>query len=319
MRDREMKRLLSLMKQLTFNQRAKVRDELFRQSASSEVVQVIEARVSEHPQCPHCQATRVVRNGQADGLQRYKCRGCGKTFNALSGSPMARLRHKGKWLAQAQVLNDGLSVHAAAQRLQVAPSTAFRWRHRFLAQAQAVKARILIGIAEADETFILRSNKGQHALARTARRRGGKSSTRGTSDDHVPVLVARDRSGACTDFMLGRSDKAQLMAALAPILAPDVVLCTDGSSAMAAAARQIGIEHHALNMTSSTRTCGAWHIQNVNAYHGRLKAWMQRFHGVATKYLTSYLGWFRALDRFTPQASQPASWLALAIGSVGHP
>lgn len=315
MRDRDMKRLLSLVGQLTFTQRAKVRDELFRQSAQSEVVQAIESRVADQPLCPHCQCERVVRNGQADGLQRYKCRTCGKTFNALTGTAMARLRHKGKWLAQAQVLDEGLSVHAAAKRLQVAPSTAFRWRHRFLAHALTVKAKALIGIAEADETFILRSNKGQRTLQRKARRRGGKSSTRGTSDDHVPVLVARDRSGACTDFMLGRASKAELTQALAPVLAPDVVLCTDGSSAMAAAARQIGVEHHALNMTSGTRTQGPWHIQNVNAYHGRLKAWMRRFHGVATKYLASYLGWFRAMDRFGSVAAPPASWLALAIGS----
>jgi hypothetical protein len=40
----------------------------------------------------------------ADVLQRYKCRACGKTFNALSGTPLARLRHKDKWLEQTQAL-----------------------------------------------------------------------------------------------------------------------------------------------------------------------------------------------------------------------
>ena len=40
-----------------------------------------------------------------------------------------------------------------------------------------------------------------------------------------------------------------------------------------------------------------YHIQNVNAYDSRLKSWMQHFHGVATKYLESYLGWMRLLDR----------------------
>lgn len=319
MRDREMKRLLSRVSQLTFHQRMTLRDALFRQSVPAEVVQVIEDRGRALTPCPHCRSERVVRNGQADGLQRYKCRACGKTFNALSGTPLARLRQKGKWLAQAQVLNDGLSVQAAAQQLQVAPSTAFRWRHRFLAQAQAVKAKALQGIAEADETFVLRSLKGQHGIGRAPRRRGGKSSTRGTSDDHVPVLVTRDRSGACADFILHRADTAQLTAALAPVLAPDVVLCTDGSSAMAAAARQIGVEHHGLNRAAGVRTQGPWHIQNVNAYHGRLKSWMQRFRGVATKYLASYLGWFRAKDRFGAAASQPARWLAMAVHSSTHP
>lgn len=36
-----------------------------------------------------------------------------------------------------------------------------------------------------------------------------------------------------------------------------------------------------------------FHIQNVNAYHSRLKAWMDRFNGVATK----YLGWLLFLDK----------------------
>lgn len=319
MRDRELKRLLGLVDQLTYHQRTKLREVMFRQSALAEVTEAIEAREGERLPCPHCASSRVVRHGQADGLQRYRCRDCSKTFNALSGTPMSRLRHKGKWLAQAQVLGEGSSVKAAALQLQVARSTAFRWRHRFLAQAQAIKTQTLKGIAEADETFILRSHKGQHGLERKPRRRGGKSSTRGTSDDHVPVLVVRDRSGGCTDCLLHRADKAQLTAALAPVLSADVVLCTDGSSAMAAAARQIGVEHHALNMTSGRRTQGPWHIQNVNAYHGRLKAWMQRFKGVATKYLTSYLGWFRALDRFGEKHSQPTAWLALAIRAQGHP
>ncbi len=93
-----------------------------------------------------------------------------------------------------RVLRFGL-IHEAARALDVAPSTAFRWRHRFLAQAQGVKAQSL---------------------------RASPKPMRPSS--------------------LGRSDKAQLLAVLQPMLAPDVVLCTDGSSALAAAARHIGVE-----------------------------------------------------------------------------
>ena len=319
MRDRELKSLLAKVRQLTAGQRAKLQSALTQPDGRAQVLALIDdCPGGAPPACPHCKATRVVRNGQATGLQRYKCRGCGKTFNTLSGTPMARLRHKDKWLDQAQVLSQGLSIHAAAVALDVAPSTAFRWRHRFLAQGQRVKADSLIGIAEADETFILRSCKGQRPTGRS-RRRGGKSSTRGTGDDHVPVLVVRDRSGASTDFILGRSDKEQLIAVLRPVLAPDVVLCTDGSSALAAAARHIGVEHRALNMTAGQRVRGPWHIQNVNAYHGRLKEWMRRFHGVATSYLASYLGWFRALDRAAPTRLQPLRLLALALGQNALP
>ena len=36
----------------------------------------------------------------------------------------------------------------------------------------------------------------------------------------------------------------------------------------------------------------------MNAYDSRLKGWMYRFRGVATKYLGNYLGWHRMLDRY---------------------
>jgi hypothetical protein len=36
-------------------------------------------------------------------------------------------------------------------------------------------------------------------------------------------------------------------------------------------------------------TAPDFHINNVNAYHGRLKEWLRRFHGVATKNLPTIL------------------------------
>lgn len=60
---------------------------------------------------------------------------------------------------------------------------------------QQIKAGTLHGVAEVDQTYELRSYKGQRVWARLSRHRGGKASTRGMSKEHVPVLVARDRSG----------------------------------------------------------------------------------------------------------------------------
>ena len=63
---------------------------------------------------------------------------------------------------------------------------------------------------------------------------------------------------------------------------------------------------------------GAFHIQNVNAYHGRLKSWMARFNGVATRYLPNYLGWRRTLER-APEPSASKTWLLEARGRAGGP
>lgn len=58
---------------------------------------------------------------------------------------------------------------------------------------------------------------------------------------------------------------------------------------------------------------GIFHVQNVNAYDTRLKGGIRRFNGVATRYLDSYLGWFRAIDRTGGAGLNPASMLASAI------
>jgi transposase-like protein len=209
---------------------------------------VIEERLQGLRMCAHCHSWHVVRNGQARGLQRYKCRDCGKTFNVLTGTPLARLRYRDKWLEHAQALIDGLNITKAAQHLEVARSTAFRWRHRCLALPQAIKAASLDGIAEADETCMLKSCKGQRArlrkTGRKARRRGGRATRRGISVEHDVVLVVRDRSGATSDQIVPALDTAHLAAVLQPLLRSDTVLCTDGSVALAAAARHIEVEQH---------------------------------------------------------------------------
>ena len=315
MRRRELKRLKAMVAKLTFAQRRELTDALVAEDGAAASIGIIEAQ-KKRATCPHCGSERVVRNGSASDLQRYKCRDCSRTFNALTGTPLARLRQKSKWIAQAEVLRDGMTITQAAKRLKVARSRAFRWRHRFLAVPKTVQAQSLTGIAEADETFFLHSRKGHRRLDRKPRRRGGRAAKRGLSKEQVPVLVARDRSGATANFILAADGKADLVAALKPLLPSDTILCTDGSSVLAAAVKEIGVTHRPINVSAGRRViAGVYHIQNVNAFDSRLKNWIRRFHGVATKYLDSYLGWFRTLDRSAATGLQPASLLALALGS----
>jgi hypothetical protein len=48
-----------------------------------------------------------------------------------------------------------------------------------------------------------------------------------------------------------------------------------------------------------------FHLNNVNAYHGRLKVGLRRFHGVATKNLPNYLSWRRILETLEQTPHQP--------------
>jgi transposase-like protein len=265
--------------------------------------------------CPHCGAGGVQRWGSANGRPRYRCTGCRKTFTPLTGTPLAGLHHPERWTDQAAALIGGESLARAAKRCDVHPATAFRWRHRFLAALDHDKPASLSGLVEADETFILESFKGKRAgLPRPSRKRGGKDKKRGLSSEQIPVIVARDRTGATLDAVLPRLDAASLTAALGTTITRPAELCCDGGSAITAFARRARIKFHVLPAPGLPKPDAPdIHINNVNAYHGRFKEWMRRFHGVATEYLPNYLNWRRTIEAFR-EASTPDAWVMAAAG-----
>lgn len=175
-------------------------------------------------------------------------------------------------------------------------------------------SRALFDDGERLHASFVRCQFRHHLLPLSARKRGGHAAKRGTSAEQIPVLVSRDRAGNTADAILKADDKACVVAALKPLLPKDVILCSDGSSTLAAAAKSLGVVHRPIKLSAGIRVvAGIYHVQNVNAYDSRLKAWIRRFHGVATRYLDSYLGWFRAIDRSGCAGLNPVSMLASAI------
>ncbi len=266
--------------------------------------------------CPHCRGRDVIAWGRSHGLPRYRCKSCRRTFNAATMTPMARLRKRDRWFDQAQAMLEGVSLAKAAARCGVHASTAYRWRHRFLSAPALDKPRTLQGVVEADETFILELFKGRRSgLTRKPRRRGGKALHPGSYFENIPVLVARDRAGATIDAVLPEDTAACIAQALGNAVTPANQLVCDGGSPLRAFARRAKIPMRVVPAPGSPRPdAPEIHINNVNAYHGRLKEWLRRFHGVATKNLPNYLGWRRAIEAWGDKAS-PRSWLLGAFGS----
>jgi hypothetical protein len=123
-----------------------------------------------------------------------------------------------------------------------------------------------------------------------------------------------DRHGATTDAVLPTLNRVSIAAALGGVVIPTNEFCCDGGSAIVAFARKAGIPTHILPAPGKPNPRAPdFHINNVNAYHGRLKEWMRRFLGVATKNLRNYLGWRRTLEALDDNATS-ADWILGAIG-----
>jgi transposase-like protein len=283
--------------QLSASDLVRLRDWIAGLADPAECIALIEATARGRP-CPRCGCGRVHRCGQASGLQRFRCLGCGRSYNALTGTPLARLRKKECWLPYLQCVLESRTVRDAARVVGVHRTTSFRWRHRFVPGAMRDRPTMLSAIAEADETYRLESQKGSRNLTRRPRKRGGVARRRGVNREHDCLLVARDRGGQTLDFHTGRGPvtAAQLHKCLKPVLPADVLLISDGAVAYRGFAAQAGIMHEAVNVNAGIRARGAIHIQNVNSWHSRFKSWLVRFRGVASRYLINYSGWQRLLD-----------------------
>jgi transposase-like protein len=314
MKPKEFKDLLERLSTLTAKQRASMLKALEAPVRNESLaVHEIEARMGNDPVCPHCGSHCIGKWGIAKGLRRFRCKECKRTFNALTGTPLAHLRMKERWGQFAECLQESKTVRGSAEECGVHRNTTFRWRHRFLAWINENKPLSLHGVVEADETFFLESQKGSRHLNRKPRKRGGRASKRGRSKEQICVLVARDRSGQTTDHILPAFNAEVVDELLGPAIDPDAMLCTDGANVYATFADKRGLLHEAVNLSAGERIrAKTIHLQNVNGYHSRLKGWIARFHGVSTRWLPNYLGWRRMLDGHD-QVLSPAVVLMSAL------
>jgi len=99
------------------------------------------------------------------------------------------------------------------------------------------------------------------------------------------------------DAILFKSNQDTLAEVMVPVVDDDALLCSDKKTSYKAFAKKYHFTLKTINASAKEYVKEKiYHIQNVNAYDSRLKAWMKHFNGVATKYLESYLGWMRLLD-----------------------
>ncbi|MFN3398636.1 MAG: IS1 family transposase, partial [Sulfurimicrobium sp.] len=80
MRKPELNRITAALRNMTPMQRRLVAAELASLDTQPVSTVIVEGRLAATATCPHCKAERVSRHGHANGLQRYRCRECGKTF-----------------------------------------------------------------------------------------------------------------------------------------------------------------------------------------------------------------------------------------------
>ena len=260
------------------------------------------SRFSEGYTCPRCKSKSIIRNGKKNGKQRYFCKECKHNFMDTSNS----IAYKSKfgievWSNYIDCMLAGMSLRESARRCGIHFKTAFYWRHKIFNSLKANLNKVsLSGIIEADETFVLKSYKGNHkkskdfVMPRRAKKRGTPAKKRGLSKEQICVSCMIDRTGNMFSKIAGagRITTNQLFGVVQGLeITPGSTLVTDKASAYIKFAEAYNLDLIALK-SGFEYVRGIYHIQHVNAFHSKLKGFLRGFNGIATKYLQSYLNWF---------------------------
>jgi len=251
------------------------------------------------PHCSHAGPEGMVKYGKRREVQWYKCKLCGRTFSAVTGTFLNRTKKFFQdWEDFIQCMMEGYSVRKTAEVCKIHRNTAWAWRHKILdalSQYQNSQPQMK-GVVEADDTFFPLSFKGSTPVGRKPHQRGEKATKRGTSREKVCVSCAVERDGQLYSKVsaLGRAKEKDLQAVFRKRFSRRAVVCTDNDRAYVKFGKHSRFTH--FRVPNGIRVLDIYHVQNINSYHSRLKAFMTKFKGVATKYLNNYLVWMNLIQ-----------------------
>ncbi len=119
-------KFISVVGNLDHQQRTILTQALNQLADEPRVYEQIETVFDKKQECPDCSHNDSYRHGIVNDLQRYRCKSCKKTYHALSGTPLAHLRYKSKWLKYLDALTETLTVRQAAKEVNVHRNNTFR-------------------------------------------------------------------------------------------------------------------------------------------------------------------------------------------------
>ena len=254
------------------------------------------------PECPKCGGKSVVRNGHQSGKQQYLCKECGGSFVETTGSVTAH-SHSGEtvWKQVVRDTIEGKAIDETAAALDLHHETVFNMRHKILyclERERADNPKLLEGVCEADETYILESVKGRKipgGYHRKARKHGAKAEKRGISNEYVCVCAAVEREGAAFSTAINRAapSKEELLNVFSGHVSGDTFLLCDGSKNYGVLSER----GKCITANANPALPGLNNINAVNAYHSFIKRRNRNARGFATKYLNRYNALFSTAFR----------------------
>lgn len=198
---------------------------------------------------------------------------------------------------------DGVPIDRTAGNLELHHETVFNMRHKILyclEQEEIRNPTRLVGVCEADETYLLDSYKGKKLapdIGHKPRKHGAVATKPGLSKEYVCVCAGVERDGRAISLAVNRStaSKEDIDQVFGDRVSNKTVVLSDG-------AKGYGIlekDGKCTVLNAKASDDSFFNINTVNGYHSFIKDRNRNAHSVATKYLNRYNALFSKVYRTT--------------------
>ena len=268
-------------------------EEFVSETSAADLLQQVRWR--DGRQCPRCRSESVIKYGSYRAFQRYRCKGCDRTFNDKTRTIFAHAKIAlTEWLfAIYGFLRFNTSIRQLQVELDVSYRTLRRRIERF-ARALDSPSLSLCGPVEIDEVYVA---TGLKARERDGRSRSRGLSTRGRGSyegDKLPVFILVDRGTGQRYVVPAKSaEESTVRLLLAASEEEPLTVYTDGFRAYDPLDDDERFHRESVIHAEGEYADGDVHVNTCESHGSLLRPWLSPHRGISKDKLTPYLRAFQ--------------------------
>ena len=238
--------------------------------------------------CPDCSSTNTVKNGKSpQGIQKYKCKDCGKTRVMTRNTLMFSSKKKfHQWSVFIESMFAQDSIIVSMVKADISKNTAFRWRIKILNILSTLINQDKLGdLVYLDDTYINKVQKNSnvpHVI----------TTKRGTSNDKICVACAIDKNNNTIIKVadIGRVSSKALINVFKDKIKEQSKVVADSHRSYHKLMKALNVDWK--KIPSKKKSIDEYDLELINHLHAQIKDFLYYYKGVSLKYLQGYLSLF---------------------------
>lgn len=231
--------------------------------------------------CPYCKSISFIKYGKSLAIQRYKCKSCHKQFKDTTNTPLHWIHKTDKIDTYLNELEKGVSIRKAAMKAGISATTAFNWRHKFLSSLTSTthtnndnQTSRPTNLCIIHQTY---SSKGRKKKPETYQ--------------YSTASLFTNTNQQYTLHKLPHKTKAkEIRKILAQTTSKQIIVIKPDKLFMNSVNKNPDFIKMKNNWSKKSE------LVRTHSEIQKLHKWMERFRGVATKYLQLYWNWYTNLQ-----------------------